>query len=163
MFASALQPLSEKLEPEKYNILLFGDYNAPGSWSNPAENVGRNSKVVHLFYFFPFNDIQPAVLHQNPAGNVLDTVFTTFTSVVVENFPDPVVAVDAWHPPFAVTAHVSVARDRSGTIPRHDFARGDYTSLYQSLDNADWSSVYNAPCVDAAVRELTKIVRNAMD
>lgn len=112
LFTSVLQSLSEELKPENYKILLFGDFNIPGSWWYPAENITGEFKAAHLSNVFPFNDIQPTVLHQNPAGNVLDTVFTSFSSVVINRFPDPIVAVDAWHPPFEVTAHVSMARDR---------------------------------------------------
>lgn len=163
LFASALQGLTEVLKPESYNILLFGDFNCPGSWWDPAQNTSGESKAAHLFNFFSFNNIQPAVLHPNPAGNVLDTVFTNLNSVVVDQFPEPIVAVDAWHPPFGASAHICMAHDNSVSTPRHDFARGDYTSLYHSLDNADWTSVYNAPCVDVAVQELTKTVQNFMD
>lgn len=93
--------------------------------------------------FFSFNSTQPAVLHQNPAGNIPDTAFTNLSSVVYQ-FPDPIIVVDAWPPYLVIIAHMSVPRANGIT------ARGDYKSLYLRQCRLDhtpsesWIAQWNA-------------------
>lgn len=162
-FASVFQHLSESIDPGKYNILLFGDFNVPGQWWNPGENVGNSTKAAHLFNFFSFAGLAYAALPPNPAGNVLDIVFSNLTSLDLKQAREALVPVDPWHEPFTVTALLPVAYELRMETPSFDFPRGDYNALYITLQETNWEPVYTSHNADAAVQLLTKIVQKAMD
>lgn len=130
-FASVFKNMSETLDPGKNNILLLGDFKVPGPWWNLGENVGSSSKAANLF-IFSFAGLTCAALSPNPAGNVLDIVFSNLTSLDLQQVRNPLVPVDLWHEPFTVTV-LPVAYEWCVVAPFFEYPRGDCDALYRSL------------------------------
>ncbi|MCZ6902854.1 MAG: hypothetical protein O7C58_01305 [Rickettsia endosymbiont of Ixodes persulcatus] len=47
--------LVAKLDPEKYEIVIFGDFNVPGTWWELQDTSNVPSKASHLVNFISFN------------------------------------------------------------------------------------------------------------
>lgn len=66
-FGAVLLDFSSKLDPERYEIVIFGDFNITVTWYNPVDTSNRPSKALHLVNLFSFNGSSWAIYQQTPA------------------------------------------------------------------------------------------------
>jgi hypothetical protein len=162
-----LNSLERNLNAYQYRVIILSDFNTQNyDWINgaPFPNSYYNNKIKG-------NLIHTATCllgleqYNNCVANsaLLDLVFSNINDLNATITSFPVVTTDKYHPPLILSFKLTHYFHYSSLTPRHSYAKGDYILLYNILHQTDWSYVLNENSVDAAVNNLTAMVRKAIN
>jgi hypothetical protein len=160
--------LEMSLDTQNSRVILLGDFNAPGfNWDKgtPLSTCNYYSKLKGeaIFTSTCLLDLRQCV-EATDSRNMLDLVFANFAAIQAVPATSGLVTPDAYHPPLLIDVILPYKKNNLNCWSRHYiYAAGDYSLLYNLLCTYDWSNVYEAVSVDAAVTSLNAAVLGAME
>lgn len=156
---------------QNHHFIILGDFNAPGvqwdSLTNQHYNYYVQQKSRIVLDFLDFTSMTQLNNIKNCSENILDLCFSNIQNARVSMVDISLVKPDKLHPPFSVSAPVSIRH--CGTSLKYNelspfcYARGDYIGLYSFFSSFDWSEIQELPDCNAQVERFTEIVKSGMD
>lgn len=147
------------------HVFIFGDFNLPGvDWQSgtcPSGSAVTTLKTKYLLDFMSFCGLRQLNQNTNAAQNVLDLVISNNSFVDIE-LACPLVRIDQYHPPLAVTSYVPRRLSVQHLPPTFRYNHGDYLALYRHFQGCDWSAVTKYTCVEAALSSFVNVVMDGM-
>lgn len=154
----------ESLSSQYYNILIIGDFNLYSA----SQNVQN-----YFVFFVTFCGLSQRNTVVNANERLLDLVLTTAgeeeASVSLAN--DPLVPIDAHHPPLEVHIRYENIRRPCPTVeppqfeksPPWNFSKCDFIQLYSQMAQVDWSPLYVISEAEKAVTYLYEMLENIIE
>lgn len=163
-FTAHIEALQTTITCSKFQVQVYGDFNLPGiNWATGIDScttsvTSRNASICRLFFnFSQYNEIAYA------CGNILDLCLSNSPLERTMLADNPLVPVDAYHPPFIAKFSLSGPPRAKESSVAFCYSRRDYLGLYRFLEQYNWSEVLTDEIVDPATERLSAIVKNAVN
>lgn len=159
------------IAPNVMNIYIVGDFNLPHIMWNPI-TAGHDACVAcvcthpicsELTHLMSSLDAHQFNSSPNSGGKILD-LFISNTYCTTDHLIDPLVPVDPHHPPFVISAPVTLSMQmmKRKPINKYNFRRANYDLIKKRMDEVDWSMLFDnlspEEAVDAFYTMLNDII-----
>lgn len=145
--------------PNVMNVYIVGDYNLPNvTWSRIS--AGQEACVTcvctqpicsELTHLMSSLDAHQYNITPNLGGKTLD-LFISNTCCSTGHLKDPLLPVDPHHPPFVITAPVSlpIQMMKRKPINKYNFRKANYDLINKHMNEVNWSALFdNLPSEEA--------------
>lgn len=148
------------------DLLLFGDFNLPHlnkAMSNPNLNLASSESIflqnISSLNLFQINYIL------NSKNSMLDLILSNSPSSNVSLHNDPIVPIDAYHPPLYINYLFKKSfSSLSFSETSYDWKKSDFSSILSFLGSIDWISIFSKyNDISSMLHEFYSILFSAID
>ena len=158
-FAQDLEASLEKINLQRSDVTIIGDFNAKSPSWNPTDSSNAAGRILEpIFLQLGLHQCVTSPTHVLPDGRlgaILDLVLTSNPHLV---------SSVSTQPPLGTSDHLSLLCKLDLTIARRrptfsktiwSYEKADFIELNKVLSNTDWSNAYFAEDVDLALSSWT--------
>lgn len=159
-FCEALEQL-DCLQSGK--VILLGDFNVPG-FIHANNNDRRSCCLNNMLSIMDLRQFNAII---NSTGRLLDLVISNLCCTVVRDLT-PLVSEDiSYHPALIICIAdlfvKSNALSFNTSYKAYNFKKADYSGIYRTIFNTDWSFLDDVTCVDRAVSQVYELLYDVLD
>ena len=165
---SYMDSLASLIDPRQYDIIIVGDFNASSVlWERRLflPNIHFYSKTRAKFLFDFADSMSLDFVDSNSTGGYdngarLDLIITNSS---IQTCPAlGLVPVDKFHPPFVATIKELKSLQQSSEVPKYNYKKADFPSLFNDVKNAAWCNVLLSRSLDESVKDFQGVVVDAI-
>jgi Reverse transcriptase (RNA-dependent DNA polymerase) len=146
-------------------FIICGDFNVPSFEPSQPQSMTQSAKAVFLRDMMQFCNVEQLseVRARTTSENLLDLVFSN-RFARVETCKDPLLPVDAFHPPLTFHLKTSMSKVTEATVRFRNFKKVSWTALNSDLMNVNWPLKFiECTTIDDKVETFYQVISEALD